>query len=351
MNANAFLQLLLWITLAVPAAAIAGSHEPIDPEKAFRLSARAVDARTVAVEFEIAGGYYMYRDRFKFAGASGAPIGGARIPSGTIKQDQFFGRTEVFREMVSIWLPVSPDNRHGDEVRLKVTSQGCWDGGVCYAPQEQFVNVSLSGLADGDMRKKTAVSPAQWPLAAAALLAGLALGWVSAGCPASLRAIVGRTRTHLWRAVLALLLGACAAALAWISAAFGRNFATPWIAGFCAFVLSASALLWFGRSRPSLWQAASAPELRTALHVSVLVLAWQLADPAIAAALALGVGLGGSPAEKRPRGVARALAIRAVAIAMAGAAVWVAAPYIPDLPLPFDALKGAAALVLKGHPS
>ena len=75
MKAHAFLQLLLWITLAVPVAAIAGSHEPIDPEKAFRLSARAIDTRTVAVEFEIAGGHYMYRDRFKFAGASGTPIG------------------------------------------------------------------------------------------------------------------------------------------------------------------------------------------------------------------------------------------------------------------------------------
>ena len=44
----------------------------LEPEKAFRFSARALDASTLEVSFAIADGYYLYRDRFKFS-AEGSP--------------------------------------------------------------------------------------------------------------------------------------------------------------------------------------------------------------------------------------------------------------------------------------
>ena len=48
-------------------------------EQAFRLSARVVDAGTVEVRFDIADGYYLYRNKLSFAAgqaALGAPAGG-----------------------------------------------------------------------------------------------------------------------------------------------------------------------------------------------------------------------------------------------------------------------------------
>ena len=39
---------------------------PLTPEKAFRFSAQALDAQTLEVRWDIAPGYYMYRDKFKF---------------------------------------------------------------------------------------------------------------------------------------------------------------------------------------------------------------------------------------------------------------------------------------------
>lgn len=117
--------------------------ELLDPEKAFRISARALDARSVEVEFRIAEGYYMYRDRFSFATESGERLAEVEIPRGTPKEDQFFGRTETFRRLVRIRVPVSRGDAARGSVKLKVTSQGCADVGVCYVPLEQSVQVRL----------------------------------------------------------------------------------------------------------------------------------------------------------------------------------------------------------------
>ena len=121
----------------------APKNELLDPEKAFRISARALDARNVEVEFKIADGYYMYRDRFRFATESGKRLADVEIPRGTPKEDQFFGKTETFRKLVRIRVPVTPQDAAKGSLNLKVTSQGCADIGVCYVPLEQTVRVAL----------------------------------------------------------------------------------------------------------------------------------------------------------------------------------------------------------------
>lgn len=115
----------------------------LDPADAFRLSARSVDARTAEVEFRIAKGYYMYRDRFRFETQSGQLIADAVLPAGNVKHDQFFGRSETYRDRVRIQVPLTRAEAARERVRLKVISQGCSDSGVCYVPQEQWVEVSL----------------------------------------------------------------------------------------------------------------------------------------------------------------------------------------------------------------
>ena len=139
------LALTLIVALAAgPAAAqLFGSPELLDPEKAFRISARALDERNVEVAFKIAQGYYMYRNRFSFATEAGKPLADVEIPRGKITEDQFFGKQETFRELVRIRVPVSAEDAAKGAVSLKVTSQGCSDKGVCYVPLEQTVRVSL----------------------------------------------------------------------------------------------------------------------------------------------------------------------------------------------------------------
>jgi thiol:disulfide interchange protein DsbD len=128
-------------------AAAAAAQDLLEPEKAFRLSARAVDPETVEVRFDIARGYYMYRDKFAFAAEpADVKLGPAAFPKGEIKKDEFFGVMETYRKQVAVMLPVKTD---AEKFKLAVTSQGCADIGVCYPPQTQTVEVRLAALGAG----------------------------------------------------------------------------------------------------------------------------------------------------------------------------------------------------------
>lgn len=146
----------------VPFSAGAQGEELLEPEKAFRISTRALDERNVEVRFRIADGYYMYRDRFRFETEDGMLLADAVFPKGQMKEDEFFGRTETYRREVRIRVPVDARDADRGTVTLKVTSQGCADVGVCYVPLVQLVEVPL---ANGhSTAPETKAPPPQWPL-------------------------------------------------------------------------------------------------------------------------------------------------------------------------------------------
>jgi thiol:disulfide interchange protein DsbD len=116
------------------------AEEPLPPEQAFRFSARAVDAKTIEARWQITDQYYMYRDKFKFA-AEGGTLGAAKYPPGKVKDDENFGKVETYRKEVKILIPVEATGA----VTLKVVSQGCWDGGICYPPINQEARIDLTG--------------------------------------------------------------------------------------------------------------------------------------------------------------------------------------------------------------
>ena len=143
------LALATWLAAAGAAPLFNAPDELLDPEKAFRISARALDGKSVEIEFKIAVGYYLYRNRFSFSTESGEPLAEVEIPRGKIKEDAFFGESETFRELVRIRMTVAPGDAARRSVNLKVISQGCADVGVCYAPLEQVVRVRLpSGITE-----------------------------------------------------------------------------------------------------------------------------------------------------------------------------------------------------------
>jgi thiol:disulfide interchange protein DsbD len=94
------------------------------------------------VTFAIASGYYLYRDRLKFA-AEGNPdlrLGASELPRGMPHKDEFFGEMQIYRGDVRIRLPVHGKGRFD----LLVTSQGCADVGVCYVPMESKASIDLA---------------------------------------------------------------------------------------------------------------------------------------------------------------------------------------------------------------
>jgi thioredoxin:protein disulfide reductase len=148
-----FPRLFGWLFLLVTAMGAATAQaiseaDLLEPDKAFRMSTRALDDRTVEVSFAIAEGYYLYRERFRFdvEGGVAAPVfklGPAQFPPGVRKKDEFFGEVETYRKQVSVRIPVEKLGAGGDTLRLAVTSQGCADVGVCYVPQQTRVSVKL----------------------------------------------------------------------------------------------------------------------------------------------------------------------------------------------------------------
>lgn len=135
--------LALWGAFAVSQGTFA-EDEPLDPEVAFKLTARAVDDHTLEARWQIADGYYLYRDKFKFELAGGT-LGKIALPPGKLKQDDTFGKVETYRKEVRIALPITR-TPGTTAVTLKATAQGCADAGLCYLPQTTSLPISLPAL-------------------------------------------------------------------------------------------------------------------------------------------------------------------------------------------------------------
>ncbi|MHB1187156.1 protein-disulfide reductase DsbD [Thiobacillus sp.] len=147
---------LLWGALTL--FPVAHAQEFLDPEIAFKFSARALDANTLEARWQIADGYYMYRDKFKFA-VEGATLGAPRLPAGKIKEDENFGKVETYRKDVRIALPIQR-TAGAASVTLKTVSQGCADAGLCYTPQEASVSIKLPAMVAAVVAAPVTAAPA-----------------------------------------------------------------------------------------------------------------------------------------------------------------------------------------------
>ncbi|MCK2088226.1 protein-disulfide reductase DsbD [Thauera aromatica] len=139
-----FLPRALLLAVLATLFALTARANPIEPEKAFALRAQALDAQTVEVVFEVAKDYYLYGDKFRFeAEPDTIGLGAPEKPAGKRHRDDFFGEVETHRGALRILLPVqAPAGLTRFE--LIATSQGCWDGGICYPPTTQRASIDLS---------------------------------------------------------------------------------------------------------------------------------------------------------------------------------------------------------------
>lgn len=129
----------------------AQGDEFLDPEVAFKYSSRALDRNTLEVTFKIVDGYYLYRDKFHFSvDPASVKLGTPQFPKGQVHNDEFFGKVETYRGDLKIRLPIDIAGAAVNSVKLKTVYQGCADAGICYPPQDQTAELSLtSGQASG----------------------------------------------------------------------------------------------------------------------------------------------------------------------------------------------------------
>ncbi|MEN8206943.1 MAG: protein-disulfide reductase DsbD domain-containing protein, partial [Pseudomonadota bacterium] len=156
--------LALLLTLSAGAASaldeIGGlEQELLDPDKAFAISVSTLDDATLQVRWDIADGYYMYRDRIRFSTESpGVELGEAVLPAGKIKEDEFFGKIATYRKQVTITIPVSRTAEGPGSIQLKAVSQGCADIGVCYPPHTQLATLKLDTIAAAPKASNTSTA-------------------------------------------------------------------------------------------------------------------------------------------------------------------------------------------------
>ncbi|MCU0841582.1 MAG: protein-disulfide reductase DsbD [Thiobacillaceae bacterium] len=135
----------------------------LEPEKAFRVSARLVDPANVEARFQIAEGYYLYKDKIRFSAGGDVQLGQAALPAGKMKDDETFGRVETYRGDLRVRIPVGNAQK---PFALTAYFQGCADLGVCYPPQETTLQIqpaALAAPAAGEAGKAVTGAPVQDP--------------------------------------------------------------------------------------------------------------------------------------------------------------------------------------------
>ncbi|WP_421285043.1 protein-disulfide reductase DsbD [Aeromonas veronii] len=85
----------------------------------------------------IADDYYLYRHSLRFKG-NNLTFSEPALPEGTEHEDDFFGKTRVYYQQVSIAVPLK---EVGDGATLRVRYQGCTDG-LCYPPTDKLIDVA-----------------------------------------------------------------------------------------------------------------------------------------------------------------------------------------------------------------
>ncbi|USX21236.1 protein-disulfide reductase DsbD [Oxalobacteraceae bacterium OTU3REALA1] len=142
----------------------------LEPDQAFKLTAEALDAKTVRLTWKIAKDYHLYRDRLSFNAADGAQVTAPVLPNGIRKFDTNFNKEmETYQDTLVVDLPVAAKEPY----TLLVGYQGCADAGLCYSPAEQSYRVDprkpgkLTPIDPAALDATTAAAPAA-PASAAA---------------------------------------------------------------------------------------------------------------------------------------------------------------------------------------
>jgi thiol:disulfide interchange protein DsbD len=101
------------------------------------------------VTYHIAADHYLYRQRMGFASDTpGVTLGQPEFPAGTLHEDPYFGRQEIYVGDVTIAVPFSVSGPRPAQFALKLKLQGCnQKRGICYPPQLWTTSVALGPVA------------------------------------------------------------------------------------------------------------------------------------------------------------------------------------------------------------
>ncbi|MBA2490971.1 MAG: hypothetical protein H0V34_04440 [Gammaproteobacteria bacterium] len=130
-----------------------GQPEFLPADEAFKLNVTTRNASSLLASWQIAQGYYLYRDKLRFSlRGNGVRLGSAEFPAGEMEEDEYFGRVEIYtRELLEITLPLRRDTTAARTITLNVRYQGCAEAGICCPPIDKQVRLRVPAAApNGD---------------------------------------------------------------------------------------------------------------------------------------------------------------------------------------------------------
>ncbi|MBC7578004.1 MAG: protein-disulfide reductase DsbD [Tardiphaga sp.] len=162
------LRAALAFAFALISAADGQAQQPPGVDKVFQMNAARTTAGDLVLEWQVAPGTYLYRDKITVSKMDGTPVR-TETPPGEMKDDPSFGQTEVYHRQVKAFVPMAG---LGSTQQLEVSYQGCAEQGICYPPATKIVGVtslsstdsrpSLSGSASRPTWKPDAPVPATY---------------------------------------------------------------------------------------------------------------------------------------------------------------------------------------------
>ncbi|MEO0435778.1 MAG: protein-disulfide reductase DsbD domain-containing protein [Pseudomonadota bacterium] len=124
-------------------------------EEAYRLAVEQVGPNEILLLWQIQPGYYLYRHSLEFSATRNgdAVAVSSSIPEGLQREDEYFGKVEVYYSELAVSLSFDGPLVEGSLVegslagnKLEISSQGCADAGLCYPPRTQFFQLDTPGV-------------------------------------------------------------------------------------------------------------------------------------------------------------------------------------------------------------
>jgi thiol:disulfide interchange protein DsbD len=137
---------------------VTDTNSPLPAANAFKFSATRTD-HDIITHWDIAPGYYLYKDRFSFL-LQNQPVKQINLPPALKHEDAVLGTFEAYADTVEIRLPV-PLTERDKPIQLDVNYQGCSDNHFCYPPIHETVYVlpntttPIRGTVDSDQSVTT----------------------------------------------------------------------------------------------------------------------------------------------------------------------------------------------------
>ncbi len=157
---------LLLLVVSVQAHALK-QEDLLPPDEAFKFKAEVIAPDKIKATWDIAEGYYLYRERFGFESENkDLTLASPTFPKGDSKNDPNLGATtEVYHHTITVEVPVERGQTAAQavELALKVKFQGCADAGLCYPPQHKTASLQLAASNAAATTEAKADTKAQAP--------------------------------------------------------------------------------------------------------------------------------------------------------------------------------------------